>query len=567
MAESNSSFPPDASAVFALMKSFNEQQQRHQQQQSMMPPTSVESGDSRETEELKNRLLAAAMSILGASNTSPPTWLTEPQFSFPNSKPDFGTSWEDLTSQFFSGMVIPSSEATTSPPNDSPFPNPFMMLPPGLQSTGGKCLPPFVNGNKDEDFCELCQKHFCNKYYLRKHKNDVHRIPSEPFSQIRKRETGSGESDDNDLTEKSPCASTNEWMNVLTSSAISAQQLGDNPSNQRTPLDGFRSISNTGDISVPLEKESVALWMAKSEQKSSRVELGENATFVPPVASAESTPNHNHNTVVTSKTLNSGALDMFKSSMAAAKLADRVTCELCKKELCNKYFLRTHKIKVHGLSPQEVGGPASRSSASKHNDKVPSECPNQGIESFSVPPPIPPPISFMNPMLTSQFPAPLGTLPPWISPQPQTAMPEMPKPPQEDSKKDPVLQLMAANTLVTCPLCDKTIGPRLFLPTHLTSVHSLSPTDPSFFIFILSARTLDGNTGESDSSTAKMTPTSTSDRGSPLSNHFQPPSMPLIRLPTTSAMEVMNREQNPGLSQFSVPSTINGMLPPSFSSK
>ncbi|KAM7532667.1 hypothetical protein Aperf_G00000130266 [Anoplocephala perfoliata] len=570
MADSNGSFSPDASAVFALMKSFNEQQQQqHQQQQTAMPPTSMESADSRETEELKHRLLAAAMSMLGASNTSPPAWVTEPQFSLPNFKPDLGSSWEDmnLTSHFLSGMVTPSSEAITSPSNDFPFPNPFMMLPPGLQSMGGKCLPSFVNGNKDEDFCELCQKHFCNKYYLRKHKNDVHRIPSEPFSQIRKREAGSGESDDNDLTEKSPCTSTNEWMNVLASSAVTAQQLGDNLSNRRTPLEAFRSINNTGEVPAPLKKESVALWTPKPEQKPSHVELGENATFVPPVASAESTPNLNHNTVVTSKTLNPGALDMFKSSMAAAKLADRVTCELCKKELCNKYFLRTHKIKVHGLSPQEVGGPASRSSVSKiHNDKVQSECPNQGIESFSVPPPIPPPISFMNPMLTSQFPAPLGTVSPWLSPNPQTVIPEMPKPPQEDSKKDPVLQLMAANALVTCPLCDKTIGPRLFLPTHLTSVHSLSPTDPSFFIFILSARTLDGNNGEGDSSTAKMTPTSTSDRGSPLSNSiFQSPSMPLIRLPSTSAMEAMNRDQNAGLSQFSTPSTINGMLPSSFS--
>ena len=27
-----------------------------------------------------------------------------------------------------------------------------------------------------EDYCDICQKHFCNKYYLKKHKNDVHGI-------------------------------------------------------------------------------------------------------------------------------------------------------------------------------------------------------------------------------------------------------------------------------------------------------------------------------------------------------------------------------------------------------
>ncbi|VEL14300.1 unnamed protein product [Protopolystoma xenopodis] len=57
---------------------------------------------------------------------------------------------------------------------------------------------------------------------------------------------------------------------------------------------------------------------------------------------------------------NTASLDAFKSSMAAAKLADRVTCDLCKKELCNKYFLRTHKIKVHGISPKDAGGPTPR---------------------------------------------------------------------------------------------------------------------------------------------------------------------------------------------------------------
>nr|CDS34079.1 zinc finger C2H2 type [Hymenolepis microstoma] len=561
MTESNNTFPPDASAVFALMKSFGEHQQNQQNQNSMMP---MESSDTVEAEELKNRLLAAAMSMLGGSSNNPPAWLTESQIPIPNPKSELGSSWEEmnLTSQFFSGVVTPSSEATTSPPNDFPFPNPFIMLPPGLQSMGGKCMSTFMNGNKDEDFCELCQKHFCNKYYLRKHKNDVHRIPSEPFSQMRKRELGSGESDDNDQGEKSSCTSQSEWINVLTSSAVTAQQLGDN---RRTPLEAFRSISNTGEIPSPLEKESFPVWLPKSEQKTSRVELGENATFIPPVVSTESAPTSIPSSVTTSKTLNPGAIDMFKSSMAAAKLADRVTCELCKKELCNKYFLRTHKIKVHGLSPQEVGGPASRSSAAKHNEKVQSECINQNVEPFNLPPPIPPPLSLVNPILPSQFPAPLGTIPPWLSPQPQAMMSEMPKSSLEDQKKDPVMQLMAANALVNCPLCEKTIGPRLFLPTHLTSVHGLSPTDPSFFIFILSARNLDGNNGESDASTNKLTPTSTSERGSPLSTNFQPPNMSIMRLTTTSAMEPMNRDQNQGLQQLSIPNSMNGMLPPSIS--
>lgn len=39
------------------------------------------------------------------------------------------------------------------------------------------------------------------------------------------------------------------------------------------------------------------------------------------------------------------------NNMAAAKLVDRVQCDICSKEVCNKYFLKTHKIKVHGWDP------------------------------------------------------------------------------------------------------------------------------------------------------------------------------------------------------------------------
>ena len=37
-------------------------------------------------------------------------------------------------------------------------------------------------------------------------------------------------------------------------------------------------------------------------------------------------------------------------SYFAAKMADRVTCDICNKQVCNKYFLKTHKLKVHGCA-------------------------------------------------------------------------------------------------------------------------------------------------------------------------------------------------------------------------
>ena len=37
-------------------------------------------------------------------------------------------------------------------------------------------VPKPLSNESMEDFCEICQKHFCNKYYLKKHKVDVHNI-------------------------------------------------------------------------------------------------------------------------------------------------------------------------------------------------------------------------------------------------------------------------------------------------------------------------------------------------------------------------------------------------------
>ena len=41
---------------------------------------------------------------------------------------------------------------------------------------------------------------------------------------------------------------------------------------------------------------------------------------------------------------------------ASGKCLDKVVCNICNKQLCNKYFLRTHKAKVHGIKYELVNG-------------------------------------------------------------------------------------------------------------------------------------------------------------------------------------------------------------------
>ena len=62
-------------------------------------------------------------------------------------------------------------------------------------------------------------------------------------------------------------------------------------------------------------------------------------------------------------------------NMIAAKLADRVVCDLCNKEVCNKYFLKTHKMKVHGVDPGSLENENSNSSTPSKKIEAPLDGP------------------------------------------------------------------------------------------------------------------------------------------------------------------------------------------------
>lgn len=69
---------------------------------------------------------------------------------------------------------IPTKSAPVPPESLIPhkISSPAVSL--GGGSLGGKTGTP--SGDNMDDFCEICQKHFCNKYYLKKHKVDVHNL-------------------------------------------------------------------------------------------------------------------------------------------------------------------------------------------------------------------------------------------------------------------------------------------------------------------------------------------------------------------------------------------------------
>ena len=144
------------------------------------------------------------------------------------------------------------------------------------------------SGIDPEAYCELCQKEFCSKYFLRTHRQKIHGVSASKVD-----------------------ASFDHYR------PISQQAAAANPVLQMFP-------------GLPLPTQPI---------------FGSGTTGLLP-----STPvvDPSSDSVVV------GSQGRTTTSKEAAN-ATRVTCDVCGKELCNKYFLKTHMAKIHGCATALVG--------------------------------------------------------------------------------------------------------------------------------------------------------------------------------------------------------------------
>ncbi|TNN13165.1 zinc finger C2H2 type [Schistosoma japonicum] len=378
---------------------------------------------------------------------------------------------------------------------------PFLSVPP----------PDLNNITLQEAQCDQCQKVFCNEYFLQLHSL----------------------SHQNNLNE-STLRNEKERLNVM-----------ENVSTEKEDIDKLnKKDSNTDKSNMDIEANDNGDCDSQrnNQEKTKKKETDSFLFLLNKSNNSDVNMNYLENSELR---LNTHSLDAFKSSMVAAKLADRVTCELCNKELCNKYFLRTHKIRVHGISPKEVGGPPMRNPPTIENStfscslndlhatncitnsheinsmlnfgengKMETALSDDMLNSFNS--------AYSTLGLVNQFlpfaywpffaacnfmPEQAGSYPldksllsnldnvaTWnnLNSSIMNDICSYTSPTiSNNSNKNPDLtEIPSAITSICCPLCDLPIGPRLFLPTHLSSVHKLSPTDPDFFMNMLRAKPL-----------------------------------------------------------------------------
>ncbi len=182
--------------------------------------------------------------------------------------------------------------------------------------------------SKEDDFvnCNLCSKSFCNFDFLKLHLINKHGINDQPQQQQQQ------------------------------------QQLKNEPNEIRYELKLHDSNANTETFCFICEKDFSNKNLLKIHimQKHNLCNSETKATITQKIKSLiENNNNNNNNIDDDTKPVETEQLKMLNddgTNQITGKCLDKVICNICNKQLCNKYFLRTHKAKVHGIKYELING-------------------------------------------------------------------------------------------------------------------------------------------------------------------------------------------------------------------
>lgn len=234
----------------------------------------------------------------------------------------------------------------------------FMALAPYSQPDSIPSRQPIRIFNPDA-YCELCNKEFCNKYFLKTHKANKHGIYSDPPA-----------------SEPPTAGAMNipsYSVNVKLPSSVPSSDKTDTKS-QHTVMNPFNDI-----FSNPFPPKYFPKLNKPNHHPSFFDEVAENSTSF----SSNGLPNGETDVKSNEETEESSSPRTFETNFktepeqeatsfltGCSKLSPsqqnreidlsnrlrrigvmnpKAFCEICCKEYCNKYFLRTHKMKRHGI--------------------------------------------------------------------------------------------------------------------------------------------------------------------------------------------------------------------------
>ncbi|CAH1158694.1 unnamed protein product [Phyllotreta striolata] len=231
--------------------------------------------------------------------------------------------------------------------------NPMFMALPQFSHTENISLKPIRIFNPDA-YCDLCNKEFCNKYFLKTHKANKHGIYTDcPTSE----------------TSQPTLATNMKLTNAVPTIEQPGGTINTNTNEAKTPVNlmsafgnifqnPFNSNPNPNPMSMPENEvnDNVAVSNGVSSSSGSDKIFSDDPhaedNSSPCNIQTESTSIKNDPDGLfqdTSSKLSSDQTDLSYRLRRIGVMNPKAFCEICCKEYCNKYFLRTHKLKRHGI--------------------------------------------------------------------------------------------------------------------------------------------------------------------------------------------------------------------------
>lgn len=246
-----------------------------------------------------------------------------------------------------------------------------------------------------ESYCEICQKEFCNKYFLKKHKQKIHGI-ADPHNQQQSSSASPGscsnEPQNKGNSPSPPLVNTSLSLPVSMTTCMSLVPVS-------TPI--FASAPTTTTPSAERQQQTSLMVSSQNSSPTNSyvceickqefpnvllLQTHRFTTHCPPTTLHAMMPNMSSAQLQTMAALSASESPAARSIGGPASLASSLMesgsfvftpeklremgvinadafCEICCKEFCNKYFLRTHKINKHGMS---IDGTSSTKSQSGH---------------------------------------------------------------------------------------------------------------------------------------------------------------------------------------------------------
>ncbi|XP_063218728.1 uncharacterized protein LOC134528990 [Bacillus rossius redtenbacheri] len=207
-----------------------------------------------------------------------------------------------------------------------------------------------MGNSSNKAFCDICKRKFCNRYFLKRHRAKIHGIVDDLYTST------SSYIGHPEYVHKQNCdekGNSIECCNIRPSSLEqNIRTLGES---KEVDVENFRNETEKSRDSVYDDK--LTGNNPEDGKEYEKLNLEDEHQFGKDIRQPSENFDNLNSTNSSEKTSSNSSPGKTKdASFSVEKLkqlgvinADAF-CEICCKEYCNKYFLRTHKMKRHGIT-------------------------------------------------------------------------------------------------------------------------------------------------------------------------------------------------------------------------